>query len=323
MESKNIIERHQEAIVGWITLVGAVIAFPFAINCLLSKRWLLGFVCLAVLVLFVRNATPSERARKSSKGRLALVPGIGLCLALCFFELGVTGAFWCYPAITLFYFILPQAQARWANVFLMLIIFPSAYSTLPLELTFRISATVFMVSLSSAIFVHLISLQHKELLRMAIVDPLTQVYNRSHLGSCLKSAQSRARRLGTPMTLVSLDIDHFKSVNDTYGHAAGDDVLREVAGLLSRRMRDSDFIFRTGGEEFLVLLEGTVQEKAMGVAEELRHRVMKAELIPGRRVTVSLGVAQLSEGEELEQWLKRSDRRLYQAKSEGRNRVVG
>lgn len=158
---------------------------------------------------------------------------------------------------------------------------------------------------------------------MAIIDSLTQVYNRSHLTVSLRSAEARERRFGTPMTIISLDIDHFKSVNDDYGHAAGDHVLQRVVEVLTSRLRDSDQVFRVGGEEFLVLLEGTPESQGVKVADELRQRVASTEILPERPVTVSLGVAQLQRGEDIDNWLKRGDERLYRAKNRGRNMVVG
>jgi diguanylate cyclase (GGDEF)-like protein len=124
------------------------------------------------------------------------------------------------------------------------------------------------------------------------------------------------------MSLVTIDIDHFKEVNDTRGHDAGDRVLAGIGALLRQRMRRTDKAFRTGGEEFLALLYGTDLANARRVAEELREAIAALGLLPDRHVTVSLGVAALRPGEDAAAWTKRADVNLYRAKAEGRNRVA-
>ena len=123
------------------------------------------------------------------------------------------------------------------------------------------------------------------------------------------------------MSLVALDIDHFKAVNDTHGHDAGDAVLRELAGLLRMRLRQSDRAFRLGGEEFLLLLDGTDAQDACGVAEELRTSLAGRTLASGLNVTASFGVAGLRPDDKGDAWMRRADEMLYRAKAEGRNRV--
>jgi diguanylate cyclase len=124
------------------------------------------------------------------------------------------------------------------------------------------------------------------------------------------------------MTLVSLDVDHFKSINDSLGHEAGDAVLSRLGELLRRRARSVDKVFRLGGEEFLVFLFGTDLENGKSVAEELRGIVESHDFLPDRKITASFGVATLRPAENWTEWIKRGDKNLYRAKEEGRNRVV-
>jgi len=165
----------------------------------------------------------------------------------------------------------------------------------------------------------------------ASTDPLTGLANRNHLGTRLAELVASARRYGRPLACLMLDIDHFKDVNDTYGHLAGDDVLREVAARLRIGRRASDVLVRFGGEEFLAMLPETDLRGALAVAEKLRIRIAGTpiSILPevGRAfdvtVSVSVGVASWSErlgdGAGL---VAAADEALYQAKQSGRNRVA-
>ena len=164
-------------------------------------------------------------------------------------------------------------------------------------------------------------------IELAITDPLTGLSNRrymeSHVGTLIEQAATR----GKPLTVLVIDIDYFKSINDTYGHDAGDDVLREFAIRIRKSVRGIDLACRYGGEEFVVLMPETDMAVATMVAERLRRRIA-GEPFPiqqsARRVevTISIGLATLGREEGASGLLKRADQALYRAKRDGRNRVV-
>lgn len=171
-----------------------------------------------------------------------------------------------------------------------------------------------------------------EITRLSLRDPLTEVFNRRFLIERLPQEIKRACRYHRPLSLILLDIDHFKVVNDTYGHAAGDKVLQACARIVQDVIReDVDWMVRYGGEEFVVVLPETNFDGALVLAERLRLH-METRVIPingdGISITSSFGVAALSLSPErrrlnLESLLEAADRCLYQAKQEGRNRVRG
>jgi diguanylate cyclase (GGDEF)-like protein len=133
-----------------------------------------------------------------------------------------------------------------------------------------------------------------------------------------------SRRHLQPLSVLMLDIDHFKLVNDTHGHSTGDDVLKAVAATIKNQLRNVDMVFRYGGEEFLILLSNTCREAAAMVGERLRFAAQSEEyLADGHRIllTVSLGCSTLLPGESAESLLRRADSALYVAKREGRNRL--
>lgn len=164
----------------------------------------------------------------------------------------------------------------------------------------------------------------EEVQQLAMVDPLTGLFNRRHFFTVARREFERARRYGRFLSVLMLDIDHFKQVNDTYGHAAGDHVLRVIAQRCQRSLRDIDVVGRYGGEEFVVLLPETDLASAQLVAEKL-HRGIAAAIHTEKAaitITVSLGAGALDEGcANLEVLLERADQALYAAKQAGRNCV--
>ena len=162
----------------------------------------------------------------------------------------------------------------------------------------------------------------EKLKKLATTDSLTQIYNRYEIDNAIKMKIARYRRYKETFCLLMFDIDHFKSVNDTYGHDAGDRVLKALSHLVYNHIRTTDIFGRWGGEEFMILLENTKTEEAFVIAEKLR-KIVEASLIDGKyTITVSMGVAQYEEMESREELVKRVDKALYKAKEKGRNQIV-
>lgn len=167
---------------------------------------------------------------------------------------------------------------------------------------------------------------NKELQRLSSTDRLTGLFNRGHWEEMLRQDYARHRRYDSNAALVMFDIDHFKKINDSYGHQAGDTVIQQTANLIRQNMRDADIAGRYGGEEFVVLLPDTDNEGAVMFAERLRQAVEDLEVIHEShniRFTISLGIADLSlPTNGYAQLIERADNALYMSKSGGRNRVT-
>ena len=163
-------------------------------------------------------------------------------------------------------------------------------------------------------------------IEMAITDALTGLYNRYYMESHLSALVEQAAARGKSLTLLMLDIDYFKSINDSFGHDAGDDVLRQLATRVRKSIRGIDLACRYGGEEFVIVMPETDMAVATIVAERLRRRIAAEPFtIPqGRTIetTISIGIATLDAGDNVPKLLKRADQALYRAKRDGRNRVV-
>tara|TARA_R110000868_G_scaffold22870_1_gene93252 strand:+ start:2113 stop:3075 length:963 start_codon:yes stop_codon:yes gene_type:complete len=161
-----------------------------------------------------------------------------------------------------------------------------------------------------------------QLENMANTDELTNLLNRREIMRILNLEITRAERHNAPLSLLMLDLDHFKMINDTYGHQAGDDILITCANQLRLASRNIDFIGRLGGEEFLIILPDTDQTDARNIAERCRQAIESSVTLVGAiplSCTVSIGVAQWSTGTTLLEFIKRADELLYKAKSNGRN----
>jgi diguanylate cyclase (GGDEF)-like protein len=306
-----------------ITGAGVVLLTPFGINNFLQGRALLGVGSLIIVGLCAINTWNCWRDQYEPLViLLSLTPCIILFLAFALCELGILGTFWCYPAALSFYFLLPGRYAWIANMVLLGVILPQAWGVLESPVAVRFAATLFTMSLFAGVSIRFITSQQEELEAMAVTDVLTGLFNRTHLHGHLERALQQSRRAGTAMTLPMLDIDNFKAINDAFGHPAGDDVLRGMETYFRRRIRNSDMVFRIGGEEFMVLLHDTNESDARRTAAEVCAEIKVLPLLPGHDLTVSIGIAALDPDDELEDWVKRSDEKLYVAKSRARDQVV-
>ncbi|MDF2614508.1 MAG: diguanylate cyclase [Clostridia bacterium] len=156
---------------------------------------------------------------------------------------------------------------------------------------------------------------------MAIHDPLTKIFNRNYLNEYMEHEIERVSRHSRNLALVMIDIDHFKNINDTYGHNQGDYALQELVRTVQKNIRKYDVFARFGGEEFIVVLPETDIRNAKEVAERIREAVENHKIKGIEKMTVSLGVAGFVEGDMEESIIKRADAALYEAKNNGRNRV--
>ncbi|MEN4046089.1 sensor domain-containing diguanylate cyclase [Sulfurimonas sp. NWX367] len=162
----------------------------------------------------------------------------------------------------------------------------------------------------------------KELKKLATIDSLTEIYNRYKIDDAINIEIQRYKRYKEPFCILMFDIDHFKVVNDTYGHDIGDRVLKALSRLVLKHIRKTDIFGRWGGEEFVVILENTTKEKAVVIAEKIRKRVEAYTIDKKYKITISIGVAEYQEPQTREELVKKADDALYRAKQNGRNQVV-
>lgn len=308
-------------VLGFVTVI---FFSPFALFSLWRGQWVAAAFYALIIVLQFVNSYRLYRAHPM------LIPPwviLNLILAALIHSMSVRGInalFWCYPAAFGVLFLSQRSHARINLAVFLSLLIPVAFYFTPFDVAIRFSATLAMVCVSSDVLIGILSEFQTRLAALTLRDPLTNAYNRRHLMDCLEQAITTATQNAQSATLVAFDIDHFKHVNDTYGHQAGDDALTGIVNIVDRlldQQYQSDHIFRLGGEEFLVLLKNTSLPFGIIFAEEIRTHIAAAPLIASAQVTVSLGVTEYSAPEHIDAWLKRTDDNLYRAKANGRNCV--
>ncbi|MET0062401.1 MAG: GGDEF domain-containing protein [Candidatus Thiodiazotropha endolucinida] len=307
----------------WLSVTAATLILPFAFYHLTHQHVGIGIgAVITSLSLYLVAWSCHKKTYKTIYTFVWLTPFTTLFVAYLTNLLGITGTYWCYSTLILYYFMMSERQAWISNIIFALVNIPLVWHLFETHEAIRFSVTFSLVSAYSAIFLHIIAMQYSELQKMAITDKLTNVYNRTLLKDSLEQAIHQANRTNTPFTLIIMDVDHFKKINDELGHEIGDHVLMQLGVFLKDFLRDSDKIFRIGGEEFLVLLYNTDEANSIDIAEKIRKGIENLSLIPDRTVTVSIGVASLSSVRDWKQWMKTCDKNLYEAKNSGRNRVA-
>lgn len=161
---------------------------------------------------------------------------------------------------------------------------------------------------------------NKKLEKLAALDMLTGAYNRRKFENFVKLSVDKKKKYGSPFSIIMFDIDHFKQVNDRYGHKKGDQILKEISAIVKRTLRDTDKLFRWGGEEFIILLPDITLKNAYKVAEKVRESIERK--LKATKVTVSLGVGEYETGDSIDHFVSCVDNALLKAKTNGRNRVA-
>lgn len=228
---------------------------------------------------------------------------------------------WLFPLMIAIAGLLPTVIALATGVGVIAVLF--AVSNIDFSAsTLAIHAAMIATWLLSLAVMRLLTLQSEELADLALSDPLTGAYNRRYLSpQCGRSIAdyNRYRRL---TSMLMIDIDHFKKINDTYGHLVGDLVLIELVKLIEDRIRGIDMVFRLGGEEFIVLLSDAGAHSAAKVGEELRFSISQLKILPNNEsLTVSIGVCDVTVAESPANWLELVDQCMYEAKQAGRDQV--
>jgi len=244
-----------------------------------------------------------------------------------------TAFVWVYTFPVLSYLLLGRERGALLALPFVLLALLLYLTTYPVKLDARSLidlGNAVLCGLMIIVFVHLYEARraaaHQQLQKMARTDALTGVASRGSFQQDLEQSILEAQRTRRPLVLVILDVDHFKAVNDQYGHHAGDQALRHICNRLSLRLRQTDLLGRLGGEEFGVLLLNTERDAAVALVEALREQIASAPLVYGEQqiyLTVTMGLAQWpTDGITAEQLYRCADQRLYRGKAQGRNRLV-
>lgn len=317
----------QLSIITLMGLFGVIGVTPYAVYRLTTGNYLVGSADTVIVVSTVLAVLYAWRTGDTIKPGIYLATIFSAGSTLIAINLGVNGLFWIYPLILFNFFMVSPGKALLATLLVLVslvaygqhnpgAVFESDYQMV------SFLVTSMMASVLSFVFAYRTTSQRDQLQQLAIHDPLTGARNRRAMNEELKIAASSHRRHGNSYGVLTMDLDHFKRVNDNYGHQAGDQVLVDFVELIKNSSRKEDRLFRFGGEEFLLLLPNTDRVGLLAAAQQLQQQVAHNLRSPGGAVTMSVGGAILRRDEHWEDMLERADQRLYRAKSSGRNCVV-
>ncbi|MET1079579.1 MAG: diguanylate cyclase [Pseudomonas sp.] len=323
---KRLKDDFQLSIITFMGVFAILGISPYAIYRLLQGNVLVGVTdsilvaCTLAAVVFAWRTGDTRRAGMG----LAIIVSFGA--ALVAINLGVNGLFWIYVVVLFNFFMIPPGKAMLLTLSLLGSVsayallsgspaFPSQYQSLSFLVT-SLTASGF-----AFVFAFRMRRQRDQLQMQATLDPLTGTGNRRSMDHHLLGAVAGKRRHHQKYGVLMMDLDHFKRINDQFGHPAGDRVLVEFAHLVQSLCRQQDHLFRLGGEEFLLLLPMCDAAGLSAAADKLQQALAKELRGPGGPVTVSIGGALLHSDETAENWLKRADEQLYLAKNAGRNRA--
>ncbi|MAD01631.1 MAG: GGDEF domain-containing protein [Pseudomonadales bacterium] len=314
-----------------ITLVGllAVVGVsPYAVFRLGEGSWLVGatdtFLVVSTLLAVVYAWRTGDTIRPGQF--LALIYSAGAFLVSV--KLGANGLFWMYVLILFNFFVVPPLQSLIATMSTLVAI--CVYGWLHPERGFEshyqmasFVVTCLLSGLFAFVFAYRARVQRRLLARQATIDPLTGIGNRRTMDAELDIAMADSKRHGIDFGLLVLDLDHFKQINDRFGHGTGDQVLVDFVDCVREVCRPSDRLFRLGGEEFVLLVPKADLISLEAIAEHVQQRVRNQLLRPdGAPVTVSIGGSLLRGHVDRDGWLKHADECMYDAKRAGRDQTV-
>jgi diguanylate cyclase (GGDEF)-like protein len=316
------LEAYRDRAMYLMSVVAVVVLAPLVVHNLLLGRHAIGAAAACLVLLLALDAYAVHRRRRPPVPYIVLLLPGAVAIGISLKTQGVFGAFWCFPAVLFFYFVLRRRAANFCSFSLLVGATLAIHWWIGDEEAVRFFLALSLTIVVVNIILNIVGDLERRLLEQAITDPLTGAFNRRHMQTRLEEAIERGRRANVPASILLMDIDHFKRINDAFGHEAGDHVLKELVQLVRERLRRADLLFRMGGEEFLLLLGDTPPAAALKVAEALRSTVAQAHFPVSSPVTVSLGVSALEPIDSVDSWVKRADVALYAAKNAGRNRVI-
>lgn len=343
-------EDFQFAIIILFGILSLLVVAAFAVY-----RWVLGngfggLINLGIVLGLLSALIYAIRTPHTSRAGMVFIFVIIAGCLVSTAAMGRTGIFWTYVVLWINFLLTSRRIALSANLILIagLVIGGNLFDTILETITYVV--TTLMITIFSYISARRLAYQQKQLQKLVLQDPLTKAGNRRMMMQDLRIAKARNRRTGRPYTLMLIDLDHFKQINDQQGHDVGDQALRKFAKLVRGSIREDDGFYRFGGEEFVLLLsdcgvkskpsyaanqrmrtsdvknpahhDSRADKDITEVAQQLHQRMSGQLNLNGWILRFSAGVAELRPDEDWSECMRRADRALYQAKQAGRDRVI-
>ncbi len=313
----------QLSIITMMGLFGVLCITPYAVYRTYNANFTVAIADSFAIISIIIAVIYAWRTNDTVKPGLYLSIIFSATATFVTINLGINGFFWIYPLILFNFFIISPGRAL-VTMFIVLsslviyhafkpdTVFSSNYQMI------SFLVTCLLASILSFVFAYRTQHQRDRLQELAAHDPLTGAYNRRVMTEELRKA-ARDRRSGRKYSLLIMDLDHFKRINDSFGHAAGDQVLIDFVSIIEAMIRENDMLFRHGGEEFALLLPDTNEQGLKTIADAIQKEVFNKLTSPAGPVSVSIGGALLTSSDNWEEWINRADQQLYLAKKSGRN----
>jgi diguanylate cyclase (GGDEF)-like protein len=304
-----------------LSTVAVLGVLPFAVIRIANGDWMMAGVDTIIITgfLFLGVSVLRPRRVRFASLSIAILCVVGVLTTV--YIRGEQQIYWAYPALLATFYLAKPGEAVLISTLTIIALVPALVP----RLDGIVLTTLFVTLIATAVFAYAFAFlsrgQRDQLLQLARKDPLTGAGNRRALDEKLLEVCAAQTRSNIPSSMVLIDIDNFKEINDEFGHAIGDQILVRLTEIIELRIRITDSLYRIGGEEFIVVIEGQAKDKARRMAEQLRTLVEANELAPEGSVTISLGVAELAVGESPADWMRRADLALYESKRSGRNQT--
>lgn len=315
----------QLSVITLMGLFGVISITPYAIYRLFTADYIVALTDIFAVGSIIIAVAYAWRTNNTVKPGLYLSVIFSGTATIAIINLGVNGSFWIYPLILFNFFMVSPQRAL--TIMLTVLLCVVAYHLLNPNAVFHnhyqmlsFLITCLLSSSLTFIFAYRSLFQRQRLQKLAAHDPLTGAYNRRIMTEQLRKAHRDYNRSKRPYSLLILDLDHFKNINDSFGHLVGDQILIDFVRIIQAAVRQDDQLFRYGGEEFALLLPNTDHDGLTVVANALQKQIFSKLHSPASAVSASIGGAVLEPSESWQDWFNRADKQLYVAKNAGRNR---
>ncbi len=311
------------SIITLMGVFGVLSITPYAVYRIVSSDFAVAFADSIAVISIIIAVIYAWRTNDTTKPGLYLSVTFSIAATIATINLGINGFFWIYPLILFNFFVVSPARALGVMLAVLSsivsyhIFYPNTVFASHYQMT-SFLVTCMLASILSFIFAYRSKHQRERLEKLASRDPLTSAYNRRAMTAELRKAVY-GNRSACSYGLLVMDLDHFKTINDAFGHATGDQVLIDFVRIIQANIRETDRLFRHGGEEFALLLPNTDLLGLRIVANMLLKQVSNKLSSPAGAVSTSIGGAILVGNEGWQDWLNRADEQLYRAKGAGRN----
>lgn len=304
------------------TAVTFFIVFTLSMYHFYTGNITVGLVDLLISLVLIFVGIKLDQPKHIKHLNIILVSLFIISLIFAIFFKGVDTLYWVFPVISAIYFMVSKRTAFVLTIVCISITYAIAYPYITKSHLIDYYPALLLHSFIQFIWAGRTTCQQKKLYELATKDSLTKVNNRLSFNETIDGVIKRIRRSRAPVSLLMLDLDYFKEINDKFGHNIGDDALVSFAKLITNNIRKSDSLYRYGGDEFIVIADNTTADNASIFAEQLRIKASEELDLNKYNFTVSIGVTALSpDNDDVSSALKRVDDALYKAKEQGRNCV--